>query len=113
MKTKLITSKGYPVENHYVKTLDGFILNIQRIPHGKERLNNFGSRKPVVFLLHCLLCSSADWVINLSNESLGFILADNGLDVWLGNVRGNTYSRRHVTLKPDQNAFWNWRLLVS
>ncbi|EDV27058.1 uncharacterized protein TRIADDRAFT_54597 [Trichoplax adhaerens] len=108
--TKLITSKGYPVENHFVKTEDGFILNIQRIPQGREKPIdvNYDKRKPVVFLMHCLLCSSADWVINLSNESLGFILADNELDVWLGNVRGNTYSRNHVTLKPDQDAFWNW-----
>eukprot|EP00058_Branchiostoma_floridae_P024848 XP_002610338.1 hypothetical protein BRAFLDRAFT_72470 [Branchiostoma floridae] len=105
--TQLITSKGYPCEDHYVTTDDGFILNMQRIPHGLGNGNNTAPR-PIVFLQHGLLGSSTQWIENLVNESLGFILADAGFEVWLGNIRGNTYSRRHVKLKPSQEQFWAW-----
>ena len=32
----LISSKGYPVEDHEVHTKDGFILGLQRIPRGRN-----------------------------------------------------------------------------
>jgi pimeloyl-ACP methyl ester carboxylesterase len=66
------------------------------------------SGKPVVYLQHGLLDCSATWVENFPNESLGFLLADAGYDVWLGNMRGNTYALAHVKYTIKDDEFWHF-----
>ncbi|CAO1318168.1 unnamed protein product [Diamesa serratosioi] len=102
----LIAEQGYPVEEHYVNTPDGYILKVFRIPGSVS--SPPAQNKRVVFLQHGLLCSSADWVVLGKGKALAYLLADAGYDVWLGNARGNTNSRKHQYLSPNHKDFWNF-----
>ncbi|KAL0892713.1 hypothetical protein ABMA27_014430 [Loxostege sticticalis] len=107
----LVAKYGYPVESHNVETQDGYGLTMHRIPHGRDSHNKSDPNKPIVFLMHGLLSSSADYLLLGPGRALGYILADLGYDVWLGNARGNYYSRRHRRLNPDSRLnknFWKF-----
>lgn len=60
--------------------------------------------------MHGLLASSTCFIFNGVERSLAFILAEQGYDVWLGNARGTTYSRKHISLDPadDKSNFWDF-----
>ncbi|XP_012285753.1 lipase 3 isoform X2 [Orussus abietinus] len=96
---ELIRKNGYPAEAHVVETEDGYLLTVHRIPQDNA---------PTVLLQHGLLGSSADWVFSGKEKALAYILSDAGYDVWLGNVRGNTYSRSHVNLTISDPQYWNF-----
>ena len=103
----MIKDGGYNVETHFATTLDGYILTLFRIP--SRRGNTEKNKKPVI-IQHGLLDSSYAWTCNSADESLGFILADVGYDVWFGNNRGNRYGRNHTSLDPDDGTpdFWEF-----
>lgn len=108
----IIQSRGYPVEIHQVVTHDGYILELHRIPYGRSSNNHSESdlrskKKPVV-LQHGMMATDYVWTLNPTGSSLGYILADQGYDVWMINSRGTTYSRRHVTLDSDSEEYWQF-----
>ena len=71
----IIEKAGYPVETHIVTTDDGYILTMHRIPYGKDGPDSLNAQpRPVVFVQHGLLCSSADWVLSDPPKALGSIL---------------------------------------
>ncbi|GFY89558.1 lipase 1 [Actinidia rufa] len=48
------------------------------------------------------------WFLDSMDQSLGYILADHGFDVWAGSVRGTFWSHGHTCLSEKDKDFWNW-----
>ena len=78
-------------------------------------------RKPVL-LQHGLFGSAADWVIGSPflwsnngakwSNNLAFALhLTDRYDVWLGNVRGNGYSRGHISISWNDPKYWEFSTL--
>jgi len=92
-----------------VITEDGYILTVFRIPG----LNNEPSAvepKPAVLMQHGILDSAYCFIVNWADVAPAFVAARAGYDVWLGNSRGNTYSKAHTKLDPkkDEKEFWSF-----
>ncbi|KAG4998495.1 hypothetical protein JHK85_029934 [Glycine max] len=88
---ELIIPSGYPCSEYTIQTKDGFLLGLQRVSSSSSlRLRNHGDGGPPVLLLHGLFMGSESslipagdaWFLNTPEQSLGFILADHGFDVW-------------------------------
>ncbi|XP_058794543.1 uncharacterized protein LOC131666151 [Phymastichus coffea] len=107
---ELATKYGYPFEEHGIITDDGYILGLHRIPFGRYNYDDYStaSGRPAVLLMHGLGGSSADWILMGPGNSLAYFLADTGYDVWLGNNRGNIYSRNHTSMEPTDRYFWDF-----
>lgn len=110
---------GYYAEEHVVQTSDGYLLGVHRLPFRKGEENS-GMRvnagpdsvtKPVVYLHHGLLMNSEVWVCLTEEERcLPFLLVSKGYDVWLGNNRGNKYSKKSTKFSPTSPKFWNFSM---
>ncbi|XP_062540113.1 lipase 1-like [Armigeres subalbatus] len=100
----LIQKYGYEMESHTVVTEDGYGLTMFRLLP-KEPLE---STKNPVLMVHGLLASPADFIIIGPNNSLAYLLADNGYDVWLANVRGTRFSKKHSSLSLHSKEYWSF-----
>lgn len=100
LQTDYVAKMNYSAETIHVTTEDNYVLGIHRLKQDNP--------KKVVLIQHGLLSSSVDWVLIGRNKSLALILHDMGYDVWLGNARGNAYSRSHLNFSTDSKAYWDF-----
>uniref|UniRef100_A0A182N1Q1 Lipase n=1 Tax=Anopheles dirus TaxID=7168 RepID=A0A182N1Q1_9DIPT len=103
----IVDKYGYTSEIHNVETEDGYIIELHRI-HASPTYGPADSNKLPILLMHGLMGSSADWILIGPEEALPYLLSDRGYDVWLGNARGNRYSRNHTRLSLDGREFWDF-----
>lgn len=132
---ELIRREGYPVETYRVRTQDGYMPMLIRIPRGRGGgarprgadddgdldEDDKGRRAPKpagdkvqpkgpVLITHGVLQCSDNWVLRGRDHDLPFLLADAGYDVWLANTRGSTYSRTHTKFADNDFRFWDYTL---
>ncbi|KAK4152357.1 Alpha/Beta hydrolase protein [Chaetomidium leptoderma] len=113
----LCATFGYTAEEHVVQTKDGYLLGLHRLAwrKGEEDIKvNRGPKsvkKRVVYLHHGLLMNSEVWVcLTDEQRALAFVLVEKGFDVWLGNNRGNKYSKKSIHSSPTSLKFWDFSI---
>lgn len=108
---------GYHAEEHIVQTGDGYLLGIHRLGWRKgeeeDRVNagKGSTQKKIIYLHHGLLMNSEVWVcLTEAERCLPFLLVERGYDVWLGNNRGNKYSKKSLKRGPNDMKFWDFSI---
>ena len=59
-------------------------------------------------MVHGIGDAAYAWVMNYADVTPAFVAAKAGYDVWLGNSRGNTFSREHTHLSPKSKEYWDF-----
>jgi len=102
----IVEAKGheYRCSIDNVTTPDGYILQSFHIVND----NVHTADSPSILLWHGLMDNAFSWVMNLPGQSLTYLLADKGYNVWLGNSRGTIYGLGHTHLDPAEAPFWQF-----
>jgi lysosomal acid lipase/cholesteryl ester hydrolase len=107
----VVRAMDLDITQHFCTTADGYVLSLFHLTKpgdGPVSVLRGGRRRRTALLMHGLLDSSVVWVNNNRDNSLGPFLLSRGWDVWMGNNRGNKWSRRHTRLATDSDEFWDF-----
>nr|XP_054934084.1 lipase member N-like [Dermacentor andersoni] len=109
---ELIKYHGYPCELSYAATDDGYVIEVDHIPHGREGSPSAAGNQRTpgypVLLLPVFTSASDMWFLNYPSQSPGFLLVDRGFDVWSMNSREVKLHSNHTTLSQDDHKYWRW-----
>lgn len=106
--SEIAAANGYVIREHVVTTKDKYLLVVHKLEKPGQPYNGAGN---IAYFHHGLLTNSELFVLGSDhNKNLPFLLVDKGWEVWLGNNRGNKYSRKHLKLSPYDAKFWNFSL---
>ncbi|KAK7871599.1 hypothetical protein R5R35_001791 [Gryllus longicercus] len=104
---------GFAGEAHRVRTPDGYLLTVHRLPAPPAptappaRRLAARKRRPVL-LQHGLWSSACYWLLQGPRHALPYILSDAGFDVWMSNSRGVAVSQDHEFLSNDTDEYWDF-----
>ncbi|XP_050539571.1 lipase 3-like isoform X2 [Daktulosphaira vitifoliae] len=98
----LIENHGHRhFSRHTIPTDDRYLIDMFRIK---------GHGGPPFLLLHALMGASDQWFLRDRQHDLPSILVNSGYDVWLGDFRGNIYSRKHESLNVSSAEYWKFSI---
>lgn len=85
------------------------MLTLFRISNDNFANSPSGQEKPPMLFMHGIGDSADCFIVHKPDKAPAFVAASEGYDVWLGNLRGNKYSRKHKSLDPDTDMdFWKF-----
>ncbi|CAH2355540.1 sterol esterase Tgl1p [[Candida] railenensis] len=117
--SEIAAANGYIIREHVVTTRDNYLLVIHKLEKRDSSSSRTNSRRPtntkleskVAYFHHGLLTNSELFLLGSEkNKNLPYLLVDLGYEVWLGNNRGNKYSRKHLKLSVSDKRYWNYSL---
>lgn len=99
---------------HTVNTKDGYSLQLFRMfrPPSENSSKSVDDQvRPPVLLVHGFLSSGEDFIYGGPEQGLAYSLVDSGYDVFIANLRGSLYGRKHLTLSSLIDvSFWRFSL---
>jgi hypothetical protein len=88
-----------------VVTEDEYILSLWRVTRPDQNVEP--TERPILYISVNSEFAAENFMIHGPDLSPAFYFYNQGYDVFVNNLRGTTYSRRHQTLNPDvDREFW-------